>query len=243
MLELDNWFYASFFVLLGSLVQTAMGFGLALVAAPALFLLDPNLVPAPLICLAFLLSILNTYSNRQSLRIGELVIAFWGRIPGTVLGIYVLLIASQGVLSLAIGSCVIIAVLLSVSSISFSPNNSSLLWAGFMSGFMGSAAAVGGPPIALVYQSQQANHVRANLSAYFLIGCALSLFAYILVDRFQQAELLKTLQLLPSLLIGYWLGRQGLKLLQQSWFRPLILCLCLGSGLLAVIYGIKNISW
>ena len=39
---------ATLIIFIGAYIQTALGFGLAIVAAPILFLLDPLYVPAPI---------------------------------------------------------------------------------------------------------------------------------------------------------------------------------------------------
>ncbi|MDN3612743.1 hypothetical protein QWZ16_24570, partial [Vibrio ostreicida] len=53
-------------IFLGSFVQTAIGFGLAIVAAPLLFLVSPVYVPAPICLVALYISILNALKHRDS---------------------------------------------------------------------------------------------------------------------------------------------------------------------------------
>ena len=48
---------ATVVIFIGSYVQTALGFGLAIVAAPILFFLDPLYVPAPITISALTLSL------------------------------------------------------------------------------------------------------------------------------------------------------------------------------------------
>jgi uncharacterized protein len=53
------------------------------------------------------------------------------------------------------------------------------LLAGAASTYMGTITAVGGPPIALIYQNQKGPLVRANMSAFFLVASFFSLTALV----------------------------------------------------------------
>ena len=77
---------------IGSLVQASVGFGLSLVAAPLLVLIDPLLVPAPLLAAALVLTIMVSYRDRQGIETAGTGSLMAGRVVGTVPG--VLLIAS-----------------------------------------------------------------------------------------------------------------------------------------------------
>ncbi len=71
---------AAFLIFLGSFVQTAIGFGLAIVAAPLLILVSPDYVPAPICLVALFISILNALKHRASVEIGGLKMALIGRV-------------------------------------------------------------------------------------------------------------------------------------------------------------------
>lgn len=62
-------------VALGALVQGAVGYGMALVAAPLLVLFDPALVPVPLILLATVHSVLAVAAASAVLLIGRAVLS------------------------------------------------------------------------------------------------------------------------------------------------------------------------
>ena len=50
-------------IFVGSYVQSSIGFGLAIIAAPVLFFIDPLYVPAPITISALTLSIAITYKH------------------------------------------------------------------------------------------------------------------------------------------------------------------------------------
>lgn len=56
---------AMLLVFMGSFVQTAIGFGLAVVASPLLFLISPDYVPSPICLVALFISVLNAMKHRE----------------------------------------------------------------------------------------------------------------------------------------------------------------------------------
>ena len=58
-------FIAMALVCVGAYVQTATGFGLAVIAAPVLFFVNPALVPAPVTVCALALSLINAWVFRE----------------------------------------------------------------------------------------------------------------------------------------------------------------------------------
>ena len=63
-LELTEILAASAIITLGATVQATVGFGLGLVAAPVLLLIEPRLVPGPLMSEGVILSLLIAYRDR-----------------------------------------------------------------------------------------------------------------------------------------------------------------------------------
>ncbi len=77
---LADWFshtalIAMLLIFLGSFVQTAIGFGLAIVAAPLLFQVSPDYVPALICLVALFISLLNAAKHRSNIAIGGLKMA------------------------------------------------------------------------------------------------------------------------------------------------------------------------
>jgi uncharacterized protein len=69
-----------------SCVQASLGFGLGLLAAPVLALVDDRLVPGPLLIIALVLTLLVALRERGGLDWGGVKWAVAGRVPGSVLG-------------------------------------------------------------------------------------------------------------------------------------------------------------
>jgi uncharacterized protein len=221
-------------VFIGSFIQSSIGFGLAIVAAPVLFFVDPQYVPAPIFVAVLVLSLANSFSHRRSISFSGLKFAILGRIPGTICGGFLLLWISQQALALWIGLSVLLGVGLSTSNIVFKANNKSLFSAGFLSGFMGTSSSIGGPPMALVLQHQGNDFIRANLAAFFVISSLLSLFMLSSIGRFGMEHLVLSLPLIPATLAGYWLAMRSMHRLSHQNLRRFSLGLCAIAGSAAI---------
>lgn len=221
-------------IFLGSFVQTAIGFGLAIVAAPLLFQISVDYVPAPICLVALFISLINAYKHRSDISIGGLKLALYGRIPGSIVGGWLLLYVSASMLSLTLGIFVLLAVLISVLPFRLEPTPGRMFGAGLLSGFMGTSSSIGGPPMALLLQHQDANSLRGNLSAFFVFSSIISLIVQVGVGVMAYKHLVMTLPLIPAALIGYWLAIKAVPYLSKVWMRRGALSLCLVSGVTAI---------
>ncbi|MBM7035881.1 sulfite exporter TauE/SafE family protein [Vibrio ulleungensis] len=221
----------------GSFVQTTIGFGMAIVAAPLLFQLDPHYVPAPICLVAIGLSLINASKHKSSISIGGLKMAIIGRIPGSVVGGLLLVYVSASLMSLALGFFVLLSVCISLLPIRIEPNPSRMMIAGFFSGFMGTSSAIGGPPMALLLQHQEANKLRGNLSAFFFFSSIMSLIVLFFVGHFTLTHVWLTLPLLPASYLGYRLALLCLGRISQQSIRYGSLVLCSLSGITAIVQG------
>ncbi len=135
-------------IFVGSYVQTAIGFGLAIVSAPILIVYAPEYVPAPICLIALFISLLNALKHRSNIEIGGLKMAIFGRIPGSIAGACLLVYVSAHTLSLWIGILVLLAVFVSVMPYRIEPTPRRMVIAGFFSGLFGTSSAsvwIGGP--------------------------------------------------------------------------------------------------
>lgn len=222
-------------ILIGAFVQTSIGFGLAVIAAPILYLLDPYYIPAPITVCALVLSLLNVYSYRGHVSFRGLRNAIIGRIPGSLMGALLLLWIDKDWLALWIGVSVLLAVAVSLTSLRWQPTPGRMLLAGFMSGFMGTSSSIGGPPMALLWQHQEVNLIRANLSAFFVVSCVMSLVILAPVGHFGTRQILLSLPLLPATCLGFFIARRSMTKVPHEQLRYASLLLCIVSGLAAVV--------
>ena len=194
-------------VLVGAVVQGSIGFGLNLIAAPVLALVDPELVPGPAIVLAFVLTVLVSVRERRDIALGDVRWAFCGRIPGSLAGAAAVAALSPRSLSLAIGVTVLVAVAITASGVHVTPTPGVLVGAGALSGLMGTASSIGGPPMAMALHGATGAAMRGTLSAFFLLGTILSVVLLAAVGEFGTEDLVASLFLLPPVLLGFAASR------------------------------------
>ena len=194
-------------VLVGAVVQGSIGFGLNLIAAPVLALVDPELVPGPAIVLAFVFTALLAVRERRDIDVRGVRWAFYGRIPGSLAGAAAVAVLSPRSLSLAIGVAVLVGVAITASGWHVEPTRPVLAGAGALSGLMGTASSIGGPPMAMVLHGSTGAAMRGTLSAFFLLGTVVSLALLAAVGEFGRADLVASAFLLPPLLVGFAASR------------------------------------
>ena len=227
------------FVLLCSTVgftlQGAVGFGMGILGSPILLLIDPRLVPGPILASTMVFTTLLTLRERRAIDLGGLRWAVAGRAAGTIPAAALLAVLPSEQLSLLFGGIVLFAVAISICGLHVEPRPVSLLVGGALSGIMGTIAAIGGPPMALLYQHAPGARVRGTLSSLFLVGTILSLAALVLVGRFGRAELRLTLVLVPGALFGFVVSRRIASRLDQGYTRPAVLTMAAIAGLIVVV--------
>lgn len=221
-------------IFVGSFVQSSIGFGLAIISAPLLFFIDPLYVPAPITISALTLSLANASKHWHSISFRGLKFAIIGRVPGTIIGGLLLLWIDQRALALWLGLSVLLAVGLSLANIVLKPTNKAMFSAGFLSGFMGTSSSIGGPPMALVLQHQANDFIRANMAAFFVVSCLMTLSMLSTVGRFGWQEIQLALPLMPATLAGYWVAMRTLHLISHQNLRRASLLLCVLAGSIAV---------
>ncbi|MGH1470933.1 MAG: sulfite exporter TauE/SafE family protein [Cellvibrionaceae bacterium] len=217
---------AAIVVFFGGFVQTSIGFGLAVVSAPLLFIINPSYVPAP-ITIATTVNCVFVFSYfRQSLSIKELVPAFIWRVPGSVCGAILLWALNEKLLALMIALLIGVGVLVNYFRINIALSKRNLGLAGFFSGVTGTSTSIGGPPMAILLQGLPPNKIRSQLSAFFLFSCFISLMVLAVTDHLNKAEWLLGLYLMPSTLLGSWVGALVSQKIKPEPMRIATLLLC-----------------
>lgn len=229
-----------FAVAVGAVVQGAIGFGFALVVVPVLTFVRPEVLPAAVLLLILPLSVTMAVRERRAVEVVGLVYLLAGRLVGTFVGVGLLLLAPEEYLSVLFGGFVLVAVLTSSFAPEVNLSNQTRVAGGVASGIMGTAAGIGGPPLALIFQSRSGPEIRATLAVAFVFGTTLSLLALALAGRLGSEHLLLALELLPVLLLGLWAANAMARFLTGRWLRPAILLFAASSGLAAVLLGLTE---
>lgn len=223
------------------LVQSSIGIGLALVAAPLLFLLDPRFVPGPILLTGFFLSCMMVIRDRQSLQYKRVLPAVLGRIPGSFIAAGILLLLPLAWLQVIFGATLLVAVALCIRTIKIRLTKVTLAIAGFVSGVLGTATSIGGPPIAIVYAAEPPASARSEIAFYFLFSTPISIAVLVVTGYMTSADCMLALHMLPGALIGFLASRYVEPYLEGSRFRNIILSISAASALLLFIKGSVNL--
>lgn len=226
-------------VALGATVQRTVGFGAALVSVPLLLLIDADLVPgsfvvANLSLIGMMAIGTGGHADRRGVR--WMVV---GLPVGTVLAIGALALVPEDLLAVVAGGIVLAAVLAVALYGGVAIRPRSLWTAGVLSGFMGTTAGVGGPPLALLYSRAPGDTVRATLSRVFLANWVLVLGALALTGRLGRAEVLAGLVMMPGGFLGVLAGRRVSARVEPSQLRTAVLLLSATSAVAAIVQALQ----
>lgn len=226
-------------IIVAAVAQSTIGVGFGIVAAPVLAVLDPTLVPGPLLVLAMLTSLLVAVRDRRDMRFGNLGFALSGRVVASIFGALTASLLSPQAFLLVFATLILLAVGLSLSGWRIAPSNRNLFFAGAASGYMGTITSVGTPPMAIVYQYSPGAEVRANMSAFLVAGALISILALALFGEFTWTHLALSVKLLPALVLGFWLSGPIKRFTDRGWMRPAMLVLCAAASALLFVRGLS----
>jgi uncharacterized protein len=227
-------------VVVGALVQGAIGIGFGLVVVPALALIQPALLPAVPLLVSLPLTGLIAARERHAIDRTGMPLLLAGRVVGTAAAVWLLVALTDSALEILFG-----VVILGVAAISFrlpliTPSRTAKLLAASVSGLFATTAAIGGPPLALLYQRRPGPEVRSTLSMVFLLGGLLSLGGLVTAGRLETTHLLVSLLLAPAMIVGFTLSRPLARFLDRGWLRPAVLAFAAAGGLLAILRGLTG---
>ncbi|QJQ94842.1 MULTISPECIES: sulfite exporter TauE/SafE family protein [Halomonadaceae] len=215
---------------IAAFIQGIVGIGFALILAPVMGLLRPDLLPVSLLLLMLPLNLYVAARERNDIDWKGVVYISVGRVPGTVLGLLVLSLVSARGLNQLVGGVTVLAVLSAFLLPPFHPRRGECAGAGFITGISETATGVGGPPMALLYQHKPGSVLRSTIATCFLIGEVFSLIILVAVGFFYAYQLLWVAALLPALAIGGLASRFMHYRLDAWLMRTGVLLFSLGSG-------------
>ena len=219
----------------GSTLQGSIGFGLSVVAAPVLLLLNPVFVPGPMLLAAMFLVVLIALRERRDVMGRDVAVASVGRVLGTFPAAYALSALPKNAYEVLFAVVVLLGVGISLLGWHARPTAKHIFGAAILSGFVGTLSSVGGPPMALVYQHETGPRIRGTLSAMFTIGTTISIAGLWWVGRFGAVELMLGILLMPAVLVGFMLSRYTARRIDRAHTRPAVLAISAISALVIVL--------
>ena len=229
-------FIASFF---GALVQGSVGYGAAIVAAPLLVLLDRAFVPGPMLAAGSVLALLMTRREWRAADYRGVSTAIAGRLLGIGPAILAVGVVPDAIFQMIFAGVLLSAVAVSVAGWKVTPTPGHLFAAGAVSGFTGTLASIGGPPMALIYQHSAGDRLRATMSVYFVIGGSLSVLSLWMFGEFGRQEMTLAALLLPGIFAGYLCSCFTAPLLDAGRKRPAVLAVASLAAVAVLIRAIR----
>ena len=236
---------AALAVLAGAVLQSATGFGFALVAAPILFaLLGPQQAVTAGVLLGLVLNLLTLASERRRpvvLARDTWLLLVWS-LPGLALGAVALRELSEQLLSALVALAVLAMLAVRVGARSrprrgdraSRPRRWQAPAAGLTSGALSTSTALSGPPLVLYLLARAAapSAMRDTLAAIFVVQALLGLPALFLTATFEPPAGLWAL--IAAGLAGHVLGRRAFAWLRGERYERAVLALLALTALVAL---------
>jgi uncharacterized membrane protein YfcA len=217
-------------VFAAAFVQGAIGLGFALIAAPVMAMLAPQLVPVGLLVLMLPLNAYVAWRERAALDWPSAWRITIGRFVGTFGGLALLAVLSPRSLAWLIGVATIAACAATLAAPSFRASARAYLTAGFVTGVSETATGIGGPPLALVYQHHPPAALRSTIAFCFLVGQAVSIAMLALAGKAAAPQFIDAAYLLPAVVAGAVLSRFAHAWLPAERTRSLVLAFAIVSA-------------
>lgn len=239
--------------LAGALVQSATGFGFALVLSPALFaVLDPYEAVTTMLLLGPPLNVLVLLdSGREQVQLARLAPMLLAALPGLAVGAVLLAVLSKPVLQVAVGAAVMAVAGWQLLRRADAPGarassaaTPQATWAvGFTSGALTTSISVSGPPIVLWLEALglRPAELRASLAASFLALNLAGGVVVVAVGGTGAVRLDVLAALLVLVLIGHALGTRVFRRLAGPRFSLVALGLVVCAGLASLVAGVLSL--
>ncbi len=220
-------------------LQGTVGVGFAMVSVPILTLVNSDFTPIPQVLLAFPMTIYMVIRERQHIDLRGAGWVLSGRLPGAIAGVILLGMLAQRTLDGMIAGFVIAAAVAMAAGWSVQQTRRNQFIAGVASGISGTTSAIGGPPLAFLYQHSAGERLRSSLAAIFSVGITINVTSLAVAGRIHRDDIVTAVILLPALAIGLFSSRWITGRIADATIRRGILIV---SALAGIALAIRTIA-
>jgi uncharacterized membrane protein YfcA len=231
---------ASVAVLLGATLQSATGFGFALIAAPLLAaVLGPRSAVSSIVVLALLITTLTLLAERRRPQVdGAEAIALVGwTVPGLVAGALVLRAVSERALEVLVALAVLAAVGLRLRAPPRSRpwSHARTAVTALTSGVLSTSTGIGGPPLVfhLLGRGLPRVRMRDTLAVVWVAGGLLSASVLVVTGAFALPGQMPLL--LAATVVGYAAGRRLFAALYGERYERVVLGALAATAVIALV--------
>jgi hypothetical protein len=226
---------------LATLMRSTFGFGEALISVPLFSLFIPIDVGVPLaVMLSILVALVVVVQDYHQIHFKSAKWLIIFALLGIPIGILILLYGNEHWVKIGLGTIIIlysVYALTGKNSLVLGHDNKYWLFiCGFLSGILGGAYGINGPPLVLYGNMRKwsAQHFRATLQAYFLPASFVGVIGYAIKGLFTLTLLKYFLISLPAAIPAIYLGRYLNRKLKGDAFFKYVYLLLIGIGVLLI---------
>ena len=239
MLESGDIAISALAFLAGSIVVSATGFGLAMVASPLLLLaLEPATAVVTMNTVVLGVFAVVIFRNRAHLPIREMAPVTAAGLLGVPGGLYVLVHADAGLLRIAISLLVLLLAALAAFTTRgpLAYPRMSGLPLGFVVGSLLTATGIGGPLLALYLLGRgwESHRLRASLALFFISVGVTGVVGYAAAGMYTAERLKLVLIVAAPALVGVGLGFILVRWMSEAVFRRAALLVIVAGSLMVL---------
>jgi uncharacterized protein len=208
----------------GSIIAGTAGFGMGMTASPFMLLvLDPRTVVVISNAMGIAVFTVVLYQSRRALPVKEMSVIALAGLAATPVGVFVLSTVSPNLLRIGISVLIMLTAIAVVSNSGTIFGKSKRVGpvVGFVVGAIIAAFGIGGPLMVLYLLARgwTSQMLRASMAFFFLINMSTGVVGYTITGLYTKERVILTLIVAVPVLIGFNLGGQLLKRLDEDTFR------------------------
>ncbi len=209
---------------IGATVQRLAGQAFGMIASPLVAIVAPQHLPATVLMLGLFVGMSAAAFDFSVVNRREIPAGFAGRTLGAVVAAMVAAsLSGEAGIKVLVAGAVLLGVALSLIGARVAITHLSLFSAGPTAGIMGTLTAVGAPPMALLYQHEEALRSRAMQNLFFFWGMMVSLPALAWQGLLGADDLLFAALLAPAAVIGIFASMPLARHTERATVRPIAL--------------------
>lgn len=225
-------------VLFASLVQSSLGFGFGMVALPFMALLMPGLMPQVLVALSAFNAGLVAWRERAHIDWQLVRPLLPSRTLGVLPGAALVAVLSPRALDLVFGLVGVAAVVAVVAPRVHIESLRALIATGVVSGAMGTATGLGGPPLVVAMGARTPTVQRSTMALTLAGGNLLSLIGLGVIGRIGLGDAMATAMLIVPLGLGFAVSALVVRLVPDRAFRATVIALCAAASVVVLVRGL-----
>jgi uncharacterized protein len=206
--------YVLVVIFIATLIRSTLGFGEALIAVPLLAMRLPVTVAAPLaVLVSIVIAGVVVVQDWQHVQLRSATGLILASLPGIPLGVWLLARGNEHLVKCALGVLIVAFSLYSLTARTprHLPHDHRgwMLGCGFLSGVLGGAYGMNGPPLAIygALRKWSPQHFRATLQGYFLPASFAGLIGYAAIGLWRPPLTRYFFLSLPAVAVAILLGR------------------------------------